>query len=87
MIVFYIVMSILWGLLMFLNSFRTYKWYVCLVMVIGGVLFWPLFVLIEVITTAINEFKRKPSLTIEASPAEKREAVLDIIRENLNKNE
>ncbi len=87
MTVFYIIMSVLWGVLMFLNSYKHYKWYICLLFVLSALIFWPVFVLIEVIMTAVKEFKKDATVNIELSDEQKRQAVIDMIRDNFKENE
>lgn len=83
MLTFYLVLSLLWGILMFLNSFRKYKWYVCATFVITGIVFWPLFVLVEVVATAIREFRKKDE-PAKTETELKKEEVLNIIREKFD---
>ena len=86
MLVFYIVISILWGLLIFLSTFREYRWYSSLIFSIAGILFWPLFILVAVIRELVRVFKKDNSDN-EVSDEAKRESVLEYIRENITKNE
>lgn len=86
MLVFYIVISILWGLLIFLSTFREYRWYSSLIFSIAGILFWPLFILVAVIIELVRVFKKDNSDN-EVSDEAKRESVLEYIRENITKNE
>lgn len=88
MLTVYIVISILWGLLIFLSTFQEYKWYSSLIFSIFGILFWPLFILIAVIIEIVRLCKsKKIDIETEVSDNVKRENVLEYIRENITKNE
>lgn len=88
MLTVYIVISILWGLLIFLSTFKEYRWYSSLIFSVVGILFWPLFILTAVIIEIVRLCKKdKVSIDTEISDDVKRESVLEYIRENITKNE
>ena len=88
MLTFYIVISILWGILIFLNTFKEYKWYSSLIFSIVGILLWPVFILAAIIVEIIRLCKNE-RLDVDSSVSDemKRESVLEYIRENITKNE
>lgn len=88
MLTVYIVISILWGILIFLNTFKEYKWYSSLIFSIIGILFWPVFILAAIIVEIIRLCKNEePDVDSSTSDEMKRESVLEYIRENITKNE
>lgn len=88
MLTFYIVISILWGILIFLNTFKEYKWYSTAIFSIVGILFWPGFILAAIVVEIIRLCKNeKYDVDSTASDEMKRESVLEYIRENITKNE
>ena len=88
MLTVYIVISILWGILIFLNTFKEYKWYSSLIFSIVGVLFWPVFILAAIVVEIIRLCKNE-ELDVDSSASDemKKESVLEYIRENITKNE
>ena len=88
MLTVYIVISILWGILIFLNTFKEYKWYSTMIFSIIGILFWPVFILAAIIVEIIRLCKNE-ELDVDSSVSDemKRESVLEYIRENITKNE
>lgn len=88
MLTFYIVISILWGILIFLNTFKEYKWYSTVIFSIAGILFWPGFILAAIVVEIIRLCKNeKHDVDSSASDEMKQESVLKYIRENITKNE
>ena len=88
MLTFYIVISILWGILIFLNTFKEYKWYSTVIFSIVGILFWPGFILAAIIVEIIRLYKNEePDVDPSTSDEMKRESVLEYIREKNKKNE
>lgn len=88
MLTFYIVISILWGILIFLNTFKEYKWYSSLIFSIVGILFWPVFILAAIVVEIVRLCKNEePVVDPSTSDEMKRESVLEYIRENITKNE
>lgn len=88
MLTVYIVISILWGILIFLNTFKEYKWYSSLIFSIVGILFWPGFILAAIVVEIIRLCKNeKYDVDSTASNEMKQESVLEYIRENITKNE
>ena len=88
MLTVYIVISILWGILIFLNTFKEYKWYSSLIFSIVGVLFWPVFILAAIVVEIVRLCKNeKYDVDSSSSDEMKRESVLEYIRENITKNE
>ena len=88
MLTVYIVISILWGILIFLNTFKEYKWYSSLIFSIVGVLFWPVFILAAIVVEIVRLCKNeKYDVDSSTSDEMKRESVLEYIRENITKNE
>ena len=59
MLTVYIVISILWGILIFLNTFKEYKWYSTVIFSIVGILFWPGFILAAIIVEIIRLCKNE----------------------------
>ena len=88
MLTVYIVISILWGILIFLNTFKEYKWYSSIIFSIVGILFWPVFILAAIIVEIIRLCKNEEhDVDSSVSDEMKRESVLEYIRENITKNE
>ena len=88
MLTVYVVISILWGILIFLNTFKECKWYSSLIFSIVGILFWPVFILAAIIVEIVRLCKNEESdVNSLASDEMKRESVLEYIRENITKNE
>ena len=88
MLTVYVVISILWGILIFLNAFKECKWYSSLIFSIVGILFWPVFILAAIIVEIVRLCKNEESdVNSSASDEMKRESVLEYIRENITKNE
>ena len=88
MLTVYVVISILWGILIFLNTFKEYKWYSTVIFSIVGILFWPGFILAAIVVEIIRLCKNeKHDVDSTARDEMKRESVLEYIRENITKNE
>ena len=88
MLTFYIVISILWGILIFLNTFKEYKWYSSLIFSIVGILLWPVFILAAIVVEIVRLCKNeKYDVDSSSSDEMKSESVLEYIRENITKNE
>ena len=88
MLTVYVVISILWGILIFLNPFKECKWYSSLIFSIVGILFWPVFILAAIIVEIVRLCKNEESdVNSSVSDEMKRESVLEYIRENITKNE
>lgn len=88
MLTVYVVISILWGILIFLNTFKEYKWYSTVIFSIVGILFWPGFILAAIVVEIIRLCKNeKHDVDSSASDEMKMESVLEYIRENITKNE
>ena len=88
MLTVYIVISILWGILIFLNTFKEYKWYSSLIFSIVGILFWPVFILAAIVVEIVRLCK-KETHDVDSSSSDEitSESVLEYIRENITKNE
>ena len=81
MLTFYIVISILWGILIFLNTFKEYKWYSSLIFSIVGILFWPVFILAAIIVEIIRLCKNEePDVDSSTSDEMKRESVFKRVK-------
>lgn len=88
MLTVYIVISILWGILIFLNTFKEYKWYSSLIFSIVGILFWPVFILAAIVVEIVRLCKNeKHDVDSSSSDEITSESVLEYIRENITKNE
>ena len=88
MLTVYIVISILWGILIFLNTFKEYKWYSSLIFSIVGILFWPVFILVAIVVEIVRLCKNeKHDVDSSSSDEITSESVLEYIRENITKNE
>lgn len=85
MTIFYIVISVLWGILVFLTTFKEYKWYAIIFGVVS-IIVWPIFIVAAIITEIIKLCKSKKN-DENISDAVNQDTLINYIKDNISKNE
>ena len=79
MFIFYLIISILWGVLIFLHSFKELGYVVSIIFTIATIFIWPVFIPISIIIEIVNLSKEK-----KEDPAKlTEEDLINRVRENL----
>ena len=59
MFIFYLIISILWGVLIFLHSFKELGYVVSIIFTIATIFIWPVFIPISIVIEIVNLSKEK----------------------------
>ena len=79
MFIFYLIISILWGVLNFLHSFKELGYVVSIIFTIATIFIWPVFIPISIVIEIVNLSKEKKEDPTKLTE----EDLINRVRENL----
>ena len=79
MFIFYLIISILWGVLIFLHSFKELGYVVSIIFTIATIFIWPVFIPISIVIEIVNLSKEKKEDPTKLTE----EDLINRVRENL----
>ena len=79
MFIFYLIISILWGVLIFLRSFKELGYVVSIIFTIATIFIWPVFIPISIVIEIVNLSKEKKEDPTKLTE----EDLINRVRENL----
>ena len=79
MFIFYLIISILWGVLIFLHSFKELGYVVSIIFTIVTIFIWPVFIPISIVIEIVNLSKEKKEDPTKLTE----EDLINRVRENL----
>ena len=79
MFIFYLIISILWGVLIFLRSFKKLGYVASIIFTIATIFIWPVFIPISIVIEIVNLSKEKKEDPTKLSE----EDLINRVRENL----
>ena len=79
MFIFYLIISILWGVLIFLHSFKELGYVASIILTIATIFIWPVFIPISIVIEIVNLSKEKKEDPTKLTE----EDLINRVRENL----
>lgn len=79
MFIFYLIISILWGVLIFLHSFKELGYVASIIFTIVTIFIWPVFIPISIVIEIVNLSKEKKEDPTKLTE----EDLINRVRENL----
>ena len=79
MFIFYLIISILWGVLVFLHSFKELGYVASIILTVATIFIWPVFIPISIVIEIVNLSKEKKEDPTKLTE----EDLINRVRENL----
>ena len=84
MFIFYLIISVLWGILVFLHSFKEFGYVASIIFSLVSIFIWPVFIPISIVIKLINLSKEKNTEPTKLTEADLVERVKESLKSDNN---